>query len=442
MSTRRNVPPGQNNEPMGFEGNDTPSDITVPSCTIEDVDRAVFNLFDKQLPLQIRQGGNGSGSGSKKVPVIFATGERFAFLRRKIPLGDRGGDHSALIIPLVSITRSGISQDPDNGISGGQTSPIVIKRRLSKDNPIYKRLINENRLKNQDDVFDASHNLAGVGTGAAPGSAGSRRSQVLTSDSTRQGKLLKPQLSNNIYETLTIPPVKYYTATYNISLWTQYTQEMNDLLMIVMSLYQNNHRRTFKLETNKGYWFVGYVGSDLSADNNTDDFTDAERIIRYNFDIKVNGYIVAPQYQGSPAYVRRYVSAPTVEFSTFATSGKTLVQSVSPVSGNPDKYILEDLYSETNEDIRSSVGSRIEEDVIRSLDVHNDNGSATIGGYGKNLHSNTRTVVTNRSLFTGEQTNNIVTIKSVNSRKGETVFKEQQVFKLDDMSLDPDFMKK
>ena len=438
MSTKRNVPPGQNNEPMGFEGNDVPSDITIPSCTIEDVDRAVFNLFDKQLPLQIRQGGNGSGTGSKKVPVIFATGERFAFLRRKIPLGDRGGDHSALIIPLVSITRTGISQDPDNGISGGQTSPIVIKRRLSKDSPIYKRLVNEHRLRNQDDVFDASHNLPGVGTGTIPGSVGSRRAQVALSDSTRQGYLLKPQLSNNIYETLTIPPVKYYTATYNISLWTQYTQEMNDLLMIVMSLYQNNHRRTFKLETNKGYWFVGYVGSDLNADNNTEDFTDAERIIRYNFDIKVNGYIVAPQYQGSPSYVRRYISAPTVEFSTFSSSGKILTQGSSPYSGDPDKFILEDLYSETNDDVRSGVGSRTSDEIVNSTNIHNDNGSATIGGHGKNLHAGTRTIVTNRSLFTGEQSNNIVTVKSVNKRKGETVFREQQVYKLDDMVLDMD----
>lgn len=438
MSTKRNIPPGQNNEPMGFEGNDVPDDITVPSCTIEDVDRAVFNLFDKQLPLQIRQGGNGTGTGSKKVPVIFATGERFAFLRRKIPLGDRGGDHSALIIPLVSITRSGISQDPDNGISGGQTSPIIIKRRLSKDNPIYKRLINEQRLRNQDDLADETHNVGESGSGTLPGTLGTRRAQVSLGDSVRQGNLLRPQLSNNIYETLTIPPIKYYTATYSISLWAQYTQEMNDMIMIIMSLYQNNHRRTFKLETNKGYWFVGYVGSDLSSENNSDDFTDSERIIRYNFDIKVNAYIVAPQYQGSPAYIRRYVSAPTVEFSTFASSGKLVTQGSTPFNSDPNKFILEDLYSETNDDVRTGVGLSPADEAINAVDTHTDNGSATVGGFSKNTHGSVRTIVTNRSLFTGEQSNNILTIKSVNKRRGETVFREQQVYKLDDLVLDND----
>lgn len=437
MSTRRNVTPGQNNEPMGFEGNDVPEDFVVPSCTIEDVDRAVFNLFDKQLPLQIRQGGNGSGSGSRKVPVIFATGERFAFLRRKIPLGDRGGDHSALIIPLISITRSGISQEPDNGISGGQTSPIVIKRRLSKDSPIYKRLINENSLKNQDDTADESHNLPQQGSGATPGTVGTRRgASNPQDDNSRKGYLLRPKLTDNIYETLTIPPVKYYTATYSVSLWTQYTQEMNDLLMVIMSLYQNNHKRTFKLETNKGYWFVGYVGSDLSADNNSDDFTDAERIIRYNFDIKVNGYIIAPQHQGSPSYVRRYVSAPTVEFGTFESFSTLFLQGTSPPSGDPNKFILEDIESETNDSVRSGVAANTAASAAQSLDVHTDNGSATVGGFNsRNIHSDVRTVVTSRSLFTGEQKNNILTVKPVSRRAGETVLREQQVFNLENITI-------
>ena len=37
--------------PAGYEGVDS-GDIEVPSCTIEDVDRAVFNLFENQIPLQ------------------------------------------------------------------------------------------------------------------------------------------------------------------------------------------------------------------------------------------------------------------------------------------------------------------------------------------------------------------------------------------------------
>ncbi|NDC23130.1 MAG: hypothetical protein EBZ49_03220 [Proteobacteria bacterium] len=391
MTTRRDNKAGPVSDPTGFEGNDVPSDFTVPSCTIEDVDRALFNLFDKQLPLQVRQSQNSTKMiGTKKVPVIFATGERFAFLRRKVPLGDRGGDHSALIIPLISITRSSISQDPDNGIGPGQITPIVIKRRLSKESQIYKRLINDNRLKNQDDLADETHNIEGLGSGSIEFTIGTRRTGTPTTDNTRSGKLLTPDLTNNIYETLVIPPIKYFTATYNITLWAQYTQEMNDMIMTIMSLYQNNHRRTFKLESDKGYWFVAYVGSEFSSENNSDDFTDAERIIKCNFDVKVNGYVVAPQY---------------------------------PV------------YSETNDIPGSGVGRRDAEQLVDSLNYHTDTGGSSIGGnVSRRFHSTARTVVTKRDVFTGAEKSSILTIKSETPSRGETVFRGQIPTKLDDIS--------
>ena len=95
--------------PSGYEGQNYTEDYTIPSCGLEDLDKAVFNLFDKQIPLFYDLNGE-----TKKVPVIFATGERFALLRRKQPIVDKKG---ALILPLVSITRSNIENIPQKGIS-------------------------------------------------------------------------------------------------------------------------------------------------------------------------------------------------------------------------------------------------------------------------------------------------------------------------------------
>ena len=432
MSTRRTPNKAKLKVDGGFESFDAPGDISVPSCTIEDLDRAVFDLFDKQLPLQVTQKGRGgSGAkGTKKVPVIFATGERFAILRRRIPLGDRGPSHSALVLPLVSIQRTSISQDPDNGAGPGQTLPIVIRRRLSEDNPTYKRLVNEMGLRNAGDLASEGNNL--VGGGATPGTVGTRRPGEVVPDAA-SGKLLRPQLGNNIYETLTIPPTKHYTATYEVSVWAQYTQEMNQMLMTLMSLYQNNHRRTFRLETPKGYWFVGYVSSDLSADNNTDDFTDQERVIRYSFSIKANGYIIAPQAPGSPAYVRRFVSAPTVEFSVSDARSTVVIGSPAPQAWDPNVGVLDDLYSETNDLLDSAVARPGGREIIDTLDQHTDGGSSTVGGTTRVVRDPTRTVVTQRDIFTGEERRGLLTIKSSGGRAGEAVYREQIVKKLDDI---------
>ena len=56
----------------GNEGANIPTDFTLPPCTIEDVDRALFSLFDSQIPFTYKH-----KKGTRKAPVIFATGERF-----------------------------------------------------------------------------------------------------------------------------------------------------------------------------------------------------------------------------------------------------------------------------------------------------------------------------------------------------------------------------
>ena len=56
----------------GYEGTNVPEDFSIPSCGIEDVDRAIFDLFDKKLKLEVQ-----INEKTTKVPVVFAAGERF-----------------------------------------------------------------------------------------------------------------------------------------------------------------------------------------------------------------------------------------------------------------------------------------------------------------------------------------------------------------------------
>src|SRR5210317_77303 len=107
--------------PSGYEGQNYTEDYIIPSCGLEDLDKAVFNLFDKQIPLYYDLSGE-----VHKVPVIFATGERFALLRRKKPIVDKKG---ALILPLVSITRSNLENVPSKGIANNQMFPHTITKK-------------------------------------------------------------------------------------------------------------------------------------------------------------------------------------------------------------------------------------------------------------------------------------------------------------------------
>lgn len=314
--------------PLGHEGANVPVNIEMPSNTIEDVDKSVFELFDKHLPFQYDRSGT-----MTRVPVIFASGERFAVLRRRKPLRDKTG---ALILPIISVMRTNITQTSTIGGGTSEVETQVIRRKLSKEDALYQRLINSRKEQNSLDLAidpdrpDGNSRLR------------SERREVIASNEGMQ-----PVLGKNVYEIYEIPPVKFFTATYEITFWTQYTQQMNDLLMATMSLYQNNTQRTFRLQTSKGYWFVAYIGEQMSNGDNFDGFADDERLIKYTFEMTVPSYLIGAEFPGAMKPIRRFLSAPEVSFASwYEDLDQERDTSMGIPSGNPSDYIFSDMFTD------------------------------------------------------------------------------------------------
>ncbi|OUU74594.1 MAG: hypothetical protein CBC29_05570 [Methylococcaceae bacterium TMED69] len=388
MSTRFNAKGIRgSNWGTSFDNVDIPTDFEIPSCGIEDVDKALFRLFNEELPLMYEQDGE-----SKRVPVIFATGERAFILRRKQPLRDRQG---ALILPMVSILRSGIEQDAKDGQGVGPGSgEIVLKKRISEGNEAYRRLLNIEGLENQE----------GVGTTDKHAGPSTRNFRGNTSEiNLRTNK-------SNIYEIITIPSPRFFTASYEITFWTQYLQQMNNMQEALMSSYNLNPAKTFRIESDKGYWFVAHVDSGLSNAANFDGFEDDERVIKSSFNVSVTGYIINPGFPGAPNPFRRYISAPKISFETpFAVLD---VPPSSPLpSGDPSKYVLEDLESVDDPYPGSSIGS-----------VYDDGTTSISNIGGKSTERSEYLVKTIKDPFSGETKTVRVSVKTKNKRKGETVY--------------------
>lgn len=52
MSTRLDKPNSDGvSRSLGYEGQNVAADEYLPPCTVEDVDRALFNLFNGEIPL-------------------------------------------------------------------------------------------------------------------------------------------------------------------------------------------------------------------------------------------------------------------------------------------------------------------------------------------------------------------------------------------------------
>ena len=66
-------------------------DYDIPSAGIEDVDRAIFKLFNNDMSFEVI-----NDNELIKIPVVFAAGERFALTRRKDPEVNTILSHSCL----------------------------------------------------------------------------------------------------------------------------------------------------------------------------------------------------------------------------------------------------------------------------------------------------------------------------------------------------------
>ena len=411
--------------PTGREGASIPEDLSIPPCTIEDVDRSLFDLFDTQLPFTYKH-----KQGVRRAPVIFATGERFAVLRRKQPLRDK---HGVLILPLVSIMRTSVDQGPSMGAGTAQNVPMTIRQRLSPEDPLYQRLLNKQGFANSDDlVSKASFDNDVTKKGSRAGRTASRRDSTPESMTSKRGAI-EHTLGNNVYEVITMPPPKYFTAIYEVTFWTQYTMQMNDMLTSMMSMYQSFSQRTFQLETPKGYWFVGYVGESLTPGNNFDDFTDAERLVRYSFDVTVPGYIVGPSFPGDQNTLRRFVSAPQISFDANILGKDVDIHPPSgPPSGDAKDYILDDLRTVDEPLPGQSIGGATNAasdptGIFKNddeTDVPTTNEGTEKVGEANTDDKKTKVVEVDKDPFTGKEETKKLFIKMRTNRQGETILRE------------------
>jgi len=377
----------------GYEGV-VPDDFSIPPAGIEQMDRALFELFDKRLAFQVK-----IKEQSTNVPVVFSTGERFALTRRKSPIRDR---NNALILPIISIHRKNIDTSPSQAgfgtpISFRNQQSYVIRKRLDKRDRNYQKIVNKLGLKNQYDAasranFARSDNFPG--NVARPGRIASRRNGMnlsLLDDPT--GTFLRDDIGDNIFEIITLPYPKFLTATYEVTFWTQYMTQMNQIVETMMAQYDGQNYG-FEIESKSGYKYVAYIGSPFTNADNFTDFSSEERIIKYTFNIEVPGFLLGTNNPGMPSPTRKFYSAPQVEFGYIQSSTQVVKKDQSPDGdGDVNNFILSD---------------------VQDLDINGE----TKGMRGQGSERLVDTVV---DPFTGEKITRLVRVITRDQRSGETV---------------------
>ncbi len=232
-----------------------PSDLqTYDNITLETIDRAVIDWFDKTVDAHVRH----PNKDRMKVRVTLAAGERWVSAREKKGVRDENG---VLILPIISVRRSGMEPSPQMSALGAETPTLQIAKRISQKT---NDLIN----------LHASRDPA-------------RRTPP------------RPV----VYEVYTIPFPHRSILTYELQVQTQYITQMNmilekmahmlDISNSFVAPFDNDHRHPpigddfEKRVPVKGGYVVGFMDATLNDGGNFEEFTDQERIIRFSTQLRV-----------------------------------------------------------------------------------------------------------------------------------------------------------
>tara|TARA_X000001382_G_scaffold127039_3_gene114368 strand:- start:2193 stop:3395 length:1203 start_codon:yes stop_codon:yes gene_type:complete len=347
-----------------FDGNNAPDDFDIPSIGIEDLDRAIFQLFDKKIFFEVSHKG-----ALQKVPVIFASGERFALTRRKNPIRD---SENTLILPLVSIMRQNIDFSPSQAnkrtaISFREQENYIIKYKLSEKDRKYQNIINKQGLKNQLNVSSEKNfllNTPSPGFSVKPDSVSTRRSSANIGFSSVANISLGENLGRNMFEIIEIPYPEFVAVTYDVVFWTQYMKQSNQMIETLL-LNFTGQGEEIPITTDGGYELVAFFSGPFSnSGTNLDDFTESERIIKHSFSVTIPGYIINPKHPGMPKLLRSYISAPEINFGVFEGDAEVIDYQPERIKDKVKRHALQDLTNLEESELRRGESREVLEDKI------------------------------------------------------------------------------
>ena len=203
--------------------------IKTPKCTIEDVDFAMISYIRDVLKLQVTENGQ-----LIDVPIMYANGEKWAQVQAKGFMRDRKGK---IMTPLISIRRGSI------------TERDTLKSLGVNNNPAGNDYVFQNKhsMQNKYDKF-----------------------------STQYGKQRKKE-----YYLAPVP--EFVDVAYELLLWTEYTEQMNNLVEQIMPTNGFAYGTTFKFPT--------YL-QDVTFD--TTNQTGEDRVVRATIPLTTKATLLMP----------------------------------------------------------------------------------------------------------------------------------------------------
>ena len=219
---------------------------------IENIDTAMYNFINDQMNLHAHD-----GDGFKKVPVIMASAERAVLSKKDTRVRDEEG---AIILPVITIERTSLVKSPSEKGTVWANVPALDKVK-GGNIPIVQKIV-------QDKTANFKN----------------------TRSARKRGQLNFPdKVEKTVYKTISIPLPVYVTIMYEISITTEYQQQMNQLVVPFVTVPGGINYIIIRDGVHR---YEGFIQQDYTHENNISDFSNEERKFETKFNIKVLGHLI------------------------------------------------------------------------------------------------------------------------------------------------------
>lgn len=246
---------------MGFSDREgLQQEIFILPSEMETIDFSVYDKVNDVFDLHTN-----TNEGFKKVPVIWVTAERAYQIKKNKELRDLEG---TLVYPIIYIERTATTKDPaQKEVFQANIPPAILRKGYDAQGGSIEiaRLINQKKTSEFANA-DANRRINGV-----------------------KPNFVKKKTNKTVYKIISMPQPVYVYNTYEITIKTEYQEQMNDLVNPFITIPgQINEIRFHK----DGHYYTGFVDSSFSFGNNIGNLAEDSRMYETKITINVIGYLI------------------------------------------------------------------------------------------------------------------------------------------------------
>ena len=262
-------------------------EVELAPSTLETIDGAVLNYINETLNLSVD-----SNEGFKKVPVLWVSAERAYQIKHNKELRDK---EETLVLPLITVNRASVTKEPD--FRGTVYANLYPYPDAKGGTITLARTINQKKTAEFQNAY--ANRKYGTDKNVASKMFNTNKRNMST--------------QHVVYETITMPLPVWIKATYQISLRTEYQQQMNSLITPFFTVAGNS--RMPERVTNEGHAYEVFIDGGFADNANKADLGFTQRNYETVVTMDVLGYLVGEgENQEKPKIVKRQ-SAVEFKFS-------------------------------------------------------------------------------------------------------------------------------